>query len=67
LDTLAAVAVDLARRMDAGPGDRDATGLAHELRMLLLELRRQAGSDGTSDVEAFLARVAAPDLGHTAH
>jgi hypothetical protein len=66
-NTLAVIAVELARRLDAGPGDRNAVDLAHELRMLLLELRRQADSDGTSDVETFLDRIAAPDLGHTAN
>jgi hypothetical protein len=66
-NTLAAVAVDLARRLDAGPGDRNAVGLAHELRMLFVELRRQTDIEGTSDVEAFLERVANPDLGHAAH
>jgi hypothetical protein len=66
-DALAAVAVNLASRLDAGPSERDAVGLAHELRMILLELRRQAGDEGTSDVERILDRIAAPELGHSAN
>jgi hypothetical protein len=66
-DALAAVAVNLAGRLDAGPGERDAVGLAHELRMILVELRRQAGDEGTSDVERILDRIAAPELGHAAN
>lgn len=66
-DALGAVAVDLAGRLDAGPGERDAVGLAHELRMVLVELRRQAGDEGTSDVERILAGIAAPELGHSAN
>jgi hypothetical protein len=40
--TLAAAVLDLARRLDAEPTDRDAVDLARELRMALAELRRQA-------------------------
>jgi hypothetical protein len=35
--------------------------------MLLVELRRQAGDGGTSDVERILGRIAAPELGHSAN
>lgn len=66
-NVLAATAVDLAKRLDAGPGDRNAVDLAHELRMTLLELRRQADSGGASNVERFLDRIAAPDLGNSAN
>jgi hypothetical protein len=61
----ARVAVDLARRMDAEPGDRSAVMLSRELRMVVAALRAQSGGGG-SDVEAFLAGVstAAFDAGH---
>jgi hypothetical protein len=59
---LAAMAFELARRLDAGPGDRNAVDLAHELRMVLIELRNQVGSDATSDVERFLDGVANPSF-----
>jgi hypothetical protein len=65
--TLAKAALNLARRLDAEPADREATMLARELRLTLAELHRQSPEDMTDDVERFLARVAAPDLGHTAH
>jgi hypothetical protein len=55
---LAAVAVDLACRLDTGPADRNAVDLAHELRMVLVELRNQVGCDATSDVERFLDGIA---------
>jgi hypothetical protein len=41
--------------------------LSGELRLVLADLRTQQKGNTTSDVEAFLARVAAPDLGDTAH
>jgi hypothetical protein len=63
----ARAAVDLARRMDAEPGDRSAVMLSRELRLLMADLRSQVRGDGTGDVEAFLARIAAPDVGHAAH
>jgi hypothetical protein len=39
---LAAAVQDLARRLDDGPGDRDAAGLVRELRLALQDLRRLA-------------------------
>jgi len=63
--TLAKVALNLARRLDSEPADREAVLLARELRMTLAELRLLAPEGGVDDVEHFLARVAAPDLGHT--
>jgi hypothetical protein len=65
VSTLAKVALNLARRLDGGPADREATMLAHELRLTMNELHRHAPEGGADDVERFLARVAAPDLGHT--
>jgi hypothetical protein len=65
--TLANVAVNLASRLDAEPADREATMLAHELRLTMKELHRMAPEGGVDDVERFLGRIAAPDLGHTAN
>jgi hypothetical protein len=65
--TLARAALNLARRLDGEPADREATLLARELRLTMAELHRSAPEDVTDDVERFLARVAAPDLGHTAN
>jgi hypothetical protein len=65
--TLAKAALDLARRLDAGPADREATMLARELRMTLGDLHGRAPRDATDDVEQYLARIAAPELGHSAN
>ena len=65
--TLAGVALNLARRLDDGPAHREAVLLARELRLSLAELRLLAPEGGVDDVEAFLAQVAAPDLGNTAN
>jgi hypothetical protein len=61
----ARVAVDLARRLDAEPGDRSAVMLSRELRLVMADLRAQT-KGGSGDVEAFLAGVstAAFDTGH---
>ena len=57
---LAAVAVNLARRLDSGPGDRAASMLVRELRLVMVELWRQA-KDGTDhDVERFLSSISTP-------
>jgi len=63
---LARSAVDLARRMDAEPGDRSAVMLSRELRLLMAALRSQVKGDATGDVEEFLRRVSTPafDAGH---
>jgi hypothetical protein len=63
---LARAVVDLARRMDAEPGDRSAVMLSRELRLVLTDLRRQVKGDATGDVEDFLRRVSTPafDAGH---
>jgi hypothetical protein len=63
---LAKTALNLARRLDAGPADTAAVLLARELRLTLAELHQLVPEDSTDDVERFLARVAAPDLGHAA-
>ena len=57
---LAAVAVNLARRLDSGPGDRAASILSRELRLVMVELWRQA-RDGTGhDLERFLSSISTP-------
>jgi hypothetical protein len=43
--TLAAAVLELARRLDNDPPDREAAQLARELRLALAELHRQAGVD----------------------
>jgi hypothetical protein len=43
--TLAAAVLELARRLDGDPADREAAQLARELRLGLADLRRQAGVD----------------------
>jgi hypothetical protein len=63
----ARAAVDLAKRMDAQPGDRSAVMLSRELRLVMADLRSQVRGGGTGDVEQFLARIAAPDVGHATH
>lgn len=64
-------AVELARRLDrlGGANDHSAVELSRELRLLMSKL---AGPDeerpptgGVSDVERFLASIAAPDGGNT--
>jgi hypothetical protein len=63
---LAKAAIDLAKRLDAGPPDTTAVLLARELRMAMADLRGQAKGDATNDVEEFLRRVSTPafDTGH---
>jgi hypothetical protein len=62
---LARAAVDLARRLDADPGDRSAVMLSRELRLVLADLHTRA-KGGARDVEEFLRRVSTPafDAGH---
>lgn len=51
--TLGAAVLDLAARLDAGPTDRDATGLARELRLTLASLQAAAAgatTEGSLDV-----------------
>jgi hypothetical protein len=63
-EPLGVMALALARRLDAGPGDDVATRLNRELRLTLAAV---AGPDTADDVEAFLDRIAAPGLGSTAN
>jgi hypothetical protein len=64
---LAEAAVLLARRLDARPPHYVVPSLVRELRLTMADLRAQVGEDGPDDVEAFLAGIAAPELGHTAN
>jgi hypothetical protein len=57
---LAQAAVDLARRLDAGPGDRAAAMLVRELRLVVGDLRRSHGGDLGSELERFLGQVDTP-------
>jgi hypothetical protein len=59
---LAAVAVDLAARLDARPADKVATQLSRELRQVLAELQRHAGSDLGSEVQTYLDRISNPSF-----
>jgi uncharacterized protein (DUF2267 family) len=63
---LAKAAVALARRLDADPADTAAALLNREFRQTLTDLYRRAPEDMTDDVDRFLARIAAPDVGHAA-
>lgn len=60
--TLAAVAIDLGQRLDAGPNDKDATALSRELRLLFRGLSAGTRDAGGDDVERFLAAIANPAL-----
>jgi uncharacterized protein (DUF2267 family) len=57
---LAAVAVNLARRLDSGPGDRAASMLSRELRLVMAELWRQAKGETDHDLERFLGSISTP-------
>jgi hypothetical protein len=57
---LAAVAVNLARRLDCGPGDRAASMLSREMRLVMVELWRQAKGDTGHDLERFLSSISTP-------
>jgi hypothetical protein len=48
---LAAAVLELARRLDDDPSDREAASLARELRLALADLRRQAGVDDEEVVD----------------
>jgi hypothetical protein len=63
---LAKAAIDLAKRLDAGPADTAAVLLVRELRMAMTDLQERAKDDATNDVEDFLRRVSTPafDAGH---
>ncbi|HEV8526413.1 MAG TPA: hypothetical protein VGS60_02520 [Actinomycetes bacterium] len=64
---LAKAAIDLAKRPDAGPADTAAVLLVRELRLTMTDLYRRVPEDLTNDVDRFLARIAAPDVGHATH
>jgi hypothetical protein len=57
---LARAAVDLARRLDTGPGDRAAAMLCRELRLVMGDLHRRMGGDLGSELERFLHGISTP-------
>jgi hypothetical protein len=57
---LGRAAVDLAKRLDAGPGDRAAAMLARELRLVMGDLHRRSGGDLSGELERFLGQVSTP-------
>jgi hypothetical protein len=57
---LGRAAVDIARRLDAIPGDRAAAMLVRELRLVMGELHRRMGGDLSSEMERFLGQVSTP-------
>ena len=63
---LGRAAVDLARRLDADPGDRAAAMLARELRLVMGDLHRRHPEDLSGEVENFLERIAAAPSGDAA-
>jgi hypothetical protein len=57
---LATAALDLAQRLDAGPGDRAATMLVHEMRLTMAELAKQTEGGAGGELERFLESVSTP-------
>jgi hypothetical protein len=51
ISTLAAAVLELARRLDNDPPDREAAQLAREVRLALADLRRQAGVDSEEVID----------------
>jgi hypothetical protein len=49
--TLAAAVLELARRLDNDPPDREAAQLSREIRLGLVDLRRQAGVDSEAVID----------------
>jgi hypothetical protein len=64
---LATAVIELAKRLDAGPADREVAGVVRELRLSLVELHRRAGDDGASETETFVAKILTPSFGNVAH
>jgi hypothetical protein len=63
---LGRAAIDLAKRLDAAPGDRAAAMLCRELRLVMGQLHHRQPEDLSGEVDRFLERIAAPDVGDTA-
>jgi len=59
-NALGRAAVDLAKRLDAAPGDRAAAMLARELRLVMGDLHRRSGSDLGDELERFFGQVSTP-------
>jgi hypothetical protein len=64
---LATALIELAKRLDAGPADREVAGIARELRLCLGELHRRAGGDIASETERFIATISTPSFGDASH
>jgi hypothetical protein len=60
---LSRAVIDLARRLDDGPADTTAVLLVRELRQAMAFLQHRQPEDLSGEVERFLERVAAPDVG----
>jgi hypothetical protein len=60
--TLAKAVIELARRLDDGPSDREASALTRELRLSLDALHRRGG-DGPDETKEFLDGVGNAALG----
>lgn len=58
--------IDLARRLDEGPADTAAVLIVRELRMAMASLQRRQPEDLSGEVDRFLERIAAPDVGDPA-
>lgn len=61
---LAAAVVELARRLDVGPEDREVTQIARELRLSFDALRRLAAERTTDPLGELDARIGAGTLRH---
>jgi hypothetical protein len=59
-NALARTAIDLAKRLDAAPGDRAAAMLVRELRLVMGDLHRRAGDGLGGELERFLDQVNTP-------
>jgi hypothetical protein len=63
---LATVAIELARRLDGGPGNDSTVRLARELRQAITALQ-DCNPKIAGDVDAVLDRIAAPHLRHSSN
>jgi hypothetical protein len=63
---VARAVIDLAKRLDAGPADTAAVLIVRELRQAMAFLHRRQPEDLSGEVDRFLERIAAPDVGDAA-
>jgi hypothetical protein len=59
-DALGQAAIDLAKRLDADPGDRAAAMLTRELRLVIGDLHRRSSNDLGGELERFLGQISNP-------